>query len=59
MNETKKRYKNKCKNRQVTFYLNDTEMMLYKFSKRINFQAFVKDALQNALEDYLIQGGKL
>lgn len=44
MNEIKRRYKNKCKKRQVVFYLKDKE--LYEKSKTINFQKFVKLCLK-------------
>lgn len=44
MNEIKRRYKNKCKKRQIVFYLKDDE--IYQFSKSINFQKFVKTALR-------------
>lgn len=47
MNEAKKKYKNKCKVRQVTFYLHET--YLYEFSKRINFQKLVKEALEREM----------
>ena len=43
MKENQKRYKHKCKQRVVTFYLCDKA--LYEYSKTINFSAFVKEAL--------------
>lgn len=40
MNKAKKNYKNKCKRRNIDFYLHEQD--LYNFSKTINFQAYVK-----------------
>lgn len=48
MNETKKRYAKKCKVKTITFYKNDADILAYANS--INFQAFVKKALQDALQ---------
>lgn len=39
-------YKKKLKIREVTFYLHEIE--LYNFSKTINFNGLVKDALKEA-----------
>ena len=39
-------YKKKLKIREVTFYLHEIE--LYNFSKTINFNVLVKDALKEA-----------
>ena len=47
MNETKTKYKRKCKSRKVDFYLHEAD--LYKFSKLINFNKFIKDALRKEL----------
>lgn len=44
MNEIKRRYKNKCKKRQIVFYKKDNE--IYEKSKLINFQRFVKLCLK-------------
>lgn len=44
MNKAKQNYKSKCKKREVVFYIKDNN--LYEFSKTINFQKFVKDALR-------------
>lgn len=54
MTETKKRYTKKCKVKTVTFYLNEHEQALYDYANSINFQAFVK----NALIDAIMKGGK-
>ena len=54
MKQAKLNYKKKCKSRKVDFYLHD--QALYNFSKTINFQAFVKNALENALNDAMISG---
>jgi len=47
MNETKKKYKKKCKSRIITFYIHEED--LYKISKEINFQACVKRMLKTML----------
>lgn len=44
MKATTKKYKNKCKRRYVDFYIKDER--LYNYSKLINFQKLVKDALR-------------
>lgn len=44
MNKSKKNYKNKCKRRNIDFYLHEED--LYKYSKTINFNKFVKDCLR-------------
>lgn len=54
MNKAKTNYKRKCKSRKVDFYLHEED--LYNFSKSINFQAFVKNALINAMNDAMICG---
>lgn len=46
MNDAKLNYKKKCKSRKVDFYLHEED--LYKFSKQINFNKFVKDMLKVA-----------
>lgn len=46
-NEAKKKYASKCKQKIVTFYKCDANLLA--FASKINFQAFVKDALRNAL----------
>ena len=48
MNETKKRYAKKCKVKTIAFYVQDADLLAYANS--INFQAFVKGALRNALQ---------
>ena len=48
MNKAKRNYKNKCKSRIIDFYLHEQD--LYNFSKTINFNKFVKNALKEALE---------
>lgn len=45
MNKAKRNYKSKCKKREVVFYIKDIE--LYKSSKIMNFQKFVKNCLRN------------
>lgn len=47
MNETKTKYKRKCKSRKVDFYIHET--YLYDFSKSINFSKLVKEALRKEL----------
>ena len=42
--EAKAKYNKKCKSRIVTFYIHEKE--LFEFSKKINFQAFVKECLK-------------
>lgn len=54
MTKAKKRYASKCKQKVVTFYKHDAQLLA--FASSINFQAFVKNALTNALNDYLISG---
>ena len=44
MNKAKRKYKSKCKSRNIDFYLHEQD--LYNFSKTINFQAFVKLCLK-------------
>lgn len=56
MKQAKRNYKRKCKTRKIDFYTNSREQALYEFSKTINFQAFVKNALENALNDAMISG---
>lgn len=56
MENVKRRYKKKCKRRDIAFYLKDSE--LYNFSKLINFQKFVKNCLKyytqvNSLIEFL------
>ena len=45
MNKAKRKYKSKCKKREVDFYIKDID--LYETSKIINFQEFVKNCLRN------------
>ena len=47
MNNAKKKYKQACKVKVITFYKCDAELL--NFANEINFQKFVKNALQNAL----------
>ena len=49
MNKAKKTYKGKCKKKQVTFYPNEHDTALFNYANSINFQAFVKKALIDAL----------
>lgn len=48
MNKYKAKYNKKCTAKVVTFYIKDKELLA--FANTINFQAFVKDALRNALQ---------
>ena len=48
MKESKKRYQKKLKSKIVTFYLHEEE--IYRFSKTINFNQFVKKALKEAMK---------
>ena len=50
MNESKKKYARKCKQKVVTFYMCDDELLA--FASSINFQLFVKDFLKTCLEMY-------
>lgn len=44
MNKAKRRYKNQCKVKTITFYKHDAELLNY--ANTINFQAFVKQCLK-------------
>ena len=44
MNESKKKYARKCKQKVVTFYKCDEELLA--FASSINFQAYVKQCLR-------------
>ena len=44
MNESKKKYAKKCKQKVVTFYKCDEELLA--FASSINFQAYVKQCLR-------------
>ena len=48
MKEAKKKYQKKLKSKIVTFYLHEEEM--YRFSKTIKFNRFVKEALKEAMK---------
>ena len=48
MKEALKKYKKKCKVKTITFYKHEADLL--KFANSINFQAFVKNALQQAKE---------
>ena len=48
MKEAKKKYQKKLKSKIVTFYLH--EEAIFKFSKTINFNRFVKKALTEAMK---------
>lgn len=48
MKESKKRYQKKLKSKIVTFYLH--EQAIYRYAKTINFNQFVKKALQEAMK---------
>ena len=54
MKEAKRKYAKQCKQKIVTFYKCDADLLA--FANTINFQAFVKNALTNALNDYMISG---
>ena len=47
MNESKKKYARKCKQKVVTFYKCDEELL--KFASSINFQAYVKKCLRYSI----------
>lgn len=47
MNESKKKYARKCKQKVVTFYKCDEELL--KFASSINFQAYVKNCLRYSI----------
>lgn len=46
-NEAKKKYASKCKQKVVTFYKCDADLLA--FASQINFQAFVKQCLKVAM----------
>lgn len=46
MNKAKLKYKKQCKQKVITFYKHDKDLLDY--ANTINFQAFVKDALRKA-----------
>lgn len=48
MKEALKKYKKQCKVKTITFYKHEADLL--KFANSINFQAFVKNALQQAKE---------
>ena len=48
MNESTKKYAKKCKQKVVTFYMKDEELL--KFASSLNFQFFVKDFLKGCME---------
>lgn len=47
MNEAKRKYAKACKVKTITFYKKDADLLA--FANKINFQAFVKEALCNAM----------
>lgn len=47
MNEAKRKYQKQCKVKTITFYKKDADILA--FANSINFQAFVKEMLFNAL----------
>lgn len=53
MNASIKKYQQKCKRRTITFYLHEKE--LYEYSKKINFNKFVKEQLKDALDLEIIR----
>ncbi len=48
MKESKRKYQKSCKSKVVTFYKKDA--MLLSIANKINFQAFVKDALKKLMK---------
>lgn len=46
MNKAKLKYKKQCKQKVITFYKHESDLLAY--ANKINFQAFVKDALRKA-----------
>lgn len=49
MKEAKKKYAKACKQKVITFYKKDADILAYASS--INFQAFVKDALRKVIKN--------
>lgn len=49
MNKAKRKYAHECKQKVVTFYKKDKELL--DFANSINFQAFVKTCLKCELAD--------
>ena len=47
--ESLRRYLKKCRNRSVMFYICDAD--IYSFSKTIDFSAFVKKSLRDAMTE--------
>ena len=47
--ESLRRYLKKCRNRSVMFYICDAD--IYSFSKAIDFSAFVKKSLRDAMAE--------
>ena len=47
MNESKKKYARKCKQKVVTFYKCDEELLA--FASSINFQKYVKNCLRYSI----------
>ena len=47
--ESLRRYLKKCRNRSIMFYLCDAK--IYDFSKTIDFSAFVKKSLRDAMAE--------
>lgn len=47
MNESKKKYARKCKQKVVTFYKCDEELLV--FASSINFQKYVKNCLRYSI----------
>ena len=50
MNKAKKNYQKQCKIKTITFYKKDAEIL--KLANHMNFQKFVKQALQDQLDAY-------
>ena len=46
MNKAKLKYKKQCKQKVITFYKHEKDLLSY--ANTINFQAFVKEALRKA-----------
>jgi hypothetical protein len=56
MNNAKRRYKRKVRQKTITFYIHEAE--LYEYTKSLNFQAFVKSLIrEKMLKDQMEERG--
>ena len=56
MRKSKAEYQKKCKIKTVTFYTNKYDQTLYEYANSINFQKFVKKALEKSMLEIAIFG---